>query len=76
MAARCSPPKSQSVKSHTRSRPRRKYVPATYWECESHGKGCGTKHRTYSSSLGHAMRLDSAQRRQGRRPSWHPKKHG
>lgn len=77
MASKCSPPKSQSVRGYTRSGRRKKARgPASYWECYWRGSGCGTHHGSYTAALKHSSRLDRAERKQGRRADWTPRKFG
>jgi len=81
MARKCSPPKSQGVKAHTRSKPRRKArrgpkAGETYYVVRNERTGAtsGTKHRSYVAAINARKRLDLVSFRAGRGRPWNVEK--
>ena len=69
MAASCSPPKSQGVKAHTRSKPRRKRKSTAEFVVRDRVTGkVRSRHRTLLSAIKAERQANSALRRQGRKP--------
>jgi hypothetical protein len=79
---KCSPPKGQSVRAHTRSARRKKAKPAaakagaTYWVVRNERTGAttGTKHRSYSSAINARARKDRISFRAGGGRPWNVEK--
>lgn len=67
MAASCSPPKSQGVRSYTRSKPRRKPKPtaAKFVVVNSNTGAVVSRHRKYTAAIRERKRLDLISFRRG-----------
>lgn len=63
------------VRDYWRTVPRRKRkAPATYWTCHHGHRTCGVHHGSQAAALRHSRKLNTAERRQGRRAGWEPEK--
>ena len=69
MAASCSPPKSQGVKAHTRSKPRKKRQSTAEYVVRDRMTGkVRSRHRTMLAAAKAERLANRALRRQGRKP--------